>query len=42
VTTSLGLSVEQKESFQSVLEHAIGYFDEILGLDLNKASTAVA
>ena len=42
VTTSLGLSVEQKESFQIILEHAIGYFDEMLGLELNEASTAVA
>jgi DNA-binding MarR family transcriptional regulator len=41
VTTSLGLSVEQKESFQSILEQAIGYFDEMLGLELNEASTAV-
>ena len=38
VTTSLGLSVEQKESFQSILEHAIGYFDEMLGLELKMVS----
>ena len=42
VTTSLGLSVEQKESFQSILEHSIGYFDEMLGLELNKADALVA
>ncbi len=42
VTTSLGLSVEQKESFQSILEHAIGYFDEMLGLELNEAGVEVA
>ena len=40
VTTSLGLSVEQSESFGYILEHAIGYFDEVLGLDLNDASAA--
>ena len=42
VTTSLGLSVEQKESFQIILEQAIGYFDEMLGLELNEAGAAVA
>ncbi|MGB5748269.1 MAG: MarR family winged helix-turn-helix transcriptional regulator, partial [Desulfobacterales bacterium] len=42
VTASLGLSVEQSESFQYILEHAIGYFDEMLGLELNTASAAVA
>jgi len=42
VTTSLGLSVEQGESFQYILEHAIGYFDELLGLALNESDAAVA
>ena len=42
VTTSLGLSDDQKESFQSILEHAIGYFDEVLGLELNEADALVA
>jgi DNA-binding MarR family transcriptional regulator len=41
VTTSLGLSAEQRESFQEILKDAIGYFDEMLGLELN-GSTAVA
>jgi DNA-binding MarR family transcriptional regulator len=41
VTTSLGLSVEQSEAFQEILKDAIGYFDEMLGLELN-GSTAVA
>ena len=40
VTTSLGLSVEQSESFGHILEHAIGYFDEVLGLGLSEASAA--
>ena len=37
VTTSLGLSVKQSESFQHILEHAIGQFNEMLGLELNEA-----
>ena len=37
VTASLGLSAKQGESFQHILKHAIGYFDEMLGLDLNEA-----
>jgi DNA-binding MarR family transcriptional regulator len=41
VTTSLGLSAEQRESFQEILKDAIGYFDEMLGLELN-GNTAVA
>ena len=41
VTTSLGLSAEQKESFQYVLGEAIGYFDELLGLEFNETSAAV-
>ena len=36
VTTSLGLSAEQNESFQFVLKSAIGFFDELLGLELNE------
>ena len=42
VAASLGLSVEQSESFRYILKHAIGYFDEVLGLELNTASAAVA
>lgn len=34
VTTSLELSAEQNESFQLVLKSAIGFFDELLGLEL--------
>ena len=41
VTASLGLSVEQSESFGYILEHAIGYFDEVLGLGLNEAISEV-
>ena len=36
VTTSLGLSAEQNESFQIVLKSAIGFFDDMLGLELNE------
>ena len=36
VTTSLGLSADQNESFQMVLESAIGFFDDMLGLELNE------
>jgi DNA-binding MarR family transcriptional regulator len=36
VTTSLGLSAEQNESFQLVLKSAIGFFDELLGFELNE------
>jgi DNA-binding MarR family transcriptional regulator len=36
VTASLGLSDKQSESFQHILEHAIGYFNEMLGLELNE------
>ena len=32
VTVSLGLSPDQVEYFQEILEHAIGFFDDILGL----------
>ena len=37
VTASLGLSGKQSESFQDILAHAIGHFDEVLGLDLHGA-----
>jgi DNA-binding MarR family transcriptional regulator len=36
VTTSLGLSAEQNESFQLVLKNAIGFFDDLLGFELNE------
>ena len=36
VTTSLGLSAEQNASFQIILESAIGFFDDMLGLELNE------
>jgi DNA-binding MarR family transcriptional regulator len=36
VTTSLGLSADQNESFQMVLKSAIGFFDDMLGLELNE------
>jgi DNA-binding MarR family transcriptional regulator len=36
VTTSLGLSAEQNESFQLVLKSAIEFFDELLDLELNE------
>jgi len=36
VTTSLGLSADQNESFQTVLKSAIGFFDDMLGLELNE------
>jgi DNA-binding MarR family transcriptional regulator len=36
VTTSLGLSTEQNKSFQIVLKSAIGFFDDMLGLELNE------
>ena len=41
VATSLGLSVKQSESFQNILEHAIGQFNEILGLEFHEADAAV-
>ena len=34
VTKSLGLSPDQVEDFQQILEHAIGFFDKTLGLKL--------
>jgi DNA-binding MarR family transcriptional regulator len=42
VTKSLGLTVEQRESFHFILEHAIEYFDELLELDLNEPDAAAA
>ncbi len=42
VTTSLGLSAEQSDSFQHTLAEAIGYFDELLGLEFNEVGAAVA
>jgi DNA-binding MarR family transcriptional regulator len=35
VTVSLGLSPDQVEYFQDILENAIGFFDKILGLKLD-------
>ena len=42
VTASLGLTVKQNESFQRILVHAIGHFDKILGLDLDRAGALSA
>ena len=36
VTVSLGLSPDQIENFQEVIEHAIDFFDKSLGLEFNK------
>ena len=41
VATSLGLSVKQSESFRHILEHAIGQFNEMLGLELHEVVAAV-
>ena len=35
VTVSLGLSPDQVEYFQEILENAIGFFDKTLGLNLD-------
>ena len=35
VTISLGLSPDQVENFQEIIEHAIGFFDKTLGLELD-------
>jgi DNA-binding MarR family transcriptional regulator len=35
VTVSLGLSSDQVENFQEILVHAIGFFDQTLGLKLD-------
>ncbi len=37
VAASLGLSVEQSESFRQLLDNAIGFFDDLLGLELNES-----
>ena len=42
VTDSLGLSGGQSESFHYILEHAIGYFDKLLGLELNESKVVAA
>ena len=42
VTASLGLTVEESQLFHSVLENAIEYFDEKLGLELGESSAATA
>jgi DNA-binding MarR family transcriptional regulator len=39
ITTSLGLAPEHVEYMQQILENAIGYFDEMLGLDLADRGT---
>ncbi len=39
VTISLGLSPDQVENFQDILEHAIGFFDKTLGLKLDDGNT---
>ena len=42
VTTSLGLTVEESELFHFILENAITYFDEMLGLELVESSAVAA
>ena len=42
VTTSLGLTVEESELFHCILENAIEYFDELLGLELGGSGAAAA
>ena len=42
VTTSLGLTVEESELFHSILENAVTYFDEMLGLELGESSAVAA
>jgi DNA-binding MarR family transcriptional regulator len=39
VTVSLGLSPDQVGDFQEIIEHAIGFFDKTLGLDLDNENT---
>ena len=39
VTISLGLSPDQVENFQGIIEHAIGFFDKTLGLNLDNENT---
>ena len=42
VTNSLGLSPELDRSFKEILENAIGYFDEKLGLTLDEQKAYLA
>jgi DNA-binding MarR family transcriptional regulator len=42
VAISLGLNAEQNESFHQILGSSIGFFDELLGLRLNKPSSLSA
>jgi len=39
VAKSLGLSPDQVENFQDILEHAIGFFNKTLGLKLDNENT---
>ena len=39
VTVSLGLSPDQVGDFQEIIEHAIGFFDKTLGLELDNKNT---
>jgi DNA-binding MarR family transcriptional regulator len=39
VTISLGLSPDQVENSQEIIEHAIGFFDKALGLNFDKENT---
>ena len=39
VTISLGLSPDQVENFQGIIEHAIGFFNKTLGLKLDNENT---
>jgi len=39
VTVSLGLSPDQVGDFQEIIEHAIGFFDKTLGLELDNENT---
>jgi len=39
VTISLGLSPDQVGDFQEIIEHAIGFFDKTLGLNLDNENT---
>jgi DNA-binding MarR family transcriptional regulator len=42
VAKSLGLNAEQNESFHSILESSIGFFDELLDLRLKEPTTLSA
>ena len=39
VTISLGLSPDQVENSQEIIEHALGFFDKALGLHFDKENT---